>query len=107
MGSPFINLFKYPCIWQNQEKFLKKTPQNPRKKYCHFDAFKIVLSKIMNGDPQLLFHIFKIKYLRLCAKNIINFYPAVFPEKTWKIFTKNWFWGNYPLIFTLSGQRQD
>ena len=35
----------------------------------------------MNGDSQLSFHILRVKYLRLCAKNIMNFYRAVFPEK--------------------------
>ena len=40
------------------------TPQSPRK-YCYFGAFKIFLLKILNGDPQLLFHIFKVKYLKI------------------------------------------
>ena len=39
------------------------TPQCPRK-YCYFIAFKIVLSKIMNGDRKLIFYIFKGKYLK-------------------------------------------
>ena len=37
----------------------------------------------------------------------MNFYQSVFLEKKTfsKIFVKkSWFWGNYPLIFTLSDQ---
>ena len=40
------------------------TPQS-RGKYCYFGAFKFFLSKIMNGNPQILFHIFKVKYLKI------------------------------------------
>ena len=42
-------------------------------------------------------------------KNIMNFYPAVFPEKKFlgNIHKKGWFWGTYSLIFTLSGQNYD
>ena len=46
------------------KKKITITSQSPRK-YCYFDAFKIFLSKIKNGDPQLLFHIFKVKYLKI------------------------------------------
>ena len=36
----------------------------------------------------------------------MNFYRTVFPEKNFleNIHKKGGFWGNYPLIFTLSGQ---
>ena len=56
----------------------------------------------MNGDPQLLFHILKVKYL-------MNFYQAGFPEKNFleNIRKKVRFGGNYPLIFTLSDQSYD
>ena len=40
------------------------TPQSPRK-YCYFGVFKIFVSKILDGDPQLLFHIFKVEYLKI------------------------------------------
>ena len=40
------------------------TLQSPRK-YCYFEGFKSVSSEIMNGDPQLLFHIFKVTYLKI------------------------------------------
>ena len=37
--------------------------------YCEialvFSKYKSVLYKIMNGDPKLLFHIFKVKYLKI------------------------------------------
>ena len=64
---------------------------------------------MMNGDPKLLFHIFKINVLRLIIENIVNFYQSVFPEKKFSenICRKGGFWGNYPLIFTLSGQSYD
>ena len=55
----------------------------------------------MNGDPKLLFHIFKVKCM--------NFYQSVFREKNFlENIRKNFgFWGNYPLIFTLSDQSYD
>ena len=39
----------------------------------------------------------------------MNFYQSVFPEKNSieNIRNKVGFWGNYPLIFTLSGQSYD
>ena len=39
----------------------------------------------------------------------MNFYRAVFPEKNFleNIPQKGGFWGNYPLIFTPSGQNYD
>ena len=37
--------------------------------YCEiflvFAKYKGILNKIMNGDPKLLFHIFKVKYLKI------------------------------------------
>ena len=58
----------------------------------------------MTGDPQLLFHILKVKCLRLYAKNNMNFYQAVFPEQNFleNIHKKSGFWGTNQLIFTLS-----
>ena len=67
---------KYPCIWQEQDKFAI-TPQSHRK-YCYFGVFKIFLSKILNGDPQLSFH-----YLSAISKNYV--------EKFWrKRFSKGY-----------------
>ena len=45
----------------------------------------------MNGDPEILFYIFKV-----------SFYQSVFHEKNFlgNISKKVGFWGNYPLIFT-------
>ena len=39
----------------------------------------------------------------------MNFYREVFPEKNFleNIPQKGGFWGNYPLIFTLSDQNYD
>ena len=51
-------------VFAKNKKNFAITPQSPRK-YCYFGAFKICLSKIMNGDPQLLFYIFKVKYLKI------------------------------------------
>ena len=45
-GHPSLFYSKCPCIWQEQEI----TPQSPRQ-YCYFGVLKIILSKIMNGDP--------------------------------------------------------
>ena len=47
-----------PAFLQEQEK-TTITPQSPRK-YCYYDVFKII-----NGDPQLLFYILKVKYLKI------------------------------------------
>ena len=67
--------------------------------------YKGILNKIMNGDPQLLLHVFKVKYLKVFTENIINIYQSVFPEKNFfsKYSQKGVFGGNYPLIFTSSG----
>ena len=46
----------------------------------------------MNGDPTLLFHIFKAIYLKIFSENTMNFYQSVYPEKTLKIFTKKSGW---------------
>ena len=80
MGSPFSILLKKNLVFGKDKKIFTITPQSPRK-YCYFGAFKIFLSKIVTGDPQLLFHILKVKCLRLYAKNNMNFYQAVFPEQ--------------------------
>ena len=51
--------------------------------------YKGILYKIMNGDPAVLFHIFKY-YLKFFTENIMNFYQSVFPEKTFsKVFAKS------------------
>ena len=54
----------------------------------------------MNGDPQILFHILKVKYLKIMANNIMNFSKAVFPEKNFfrKYSQKSWVFG----VLTLS-----
>ena len=63
----------------------------------------------MNGDPKLLFYIFKVKYLKIIYWIYSEFLSVSFP---WKNFIENirkkvGFWGNYPLIFTLSDQSND
>ena len=58
------------CILHEQEKFAT-TPQSPRK-YYYFGRYKSVSSKIVNGDFQLLFYIFKVKYSDYVLKNIMN-----------------------------------
>ena len=40
----------------------------------------------MNGDPELLFQIFRVKTLKIITENIMNFYQLVFLEK--KLFRK-------------------
>ena len=59
----------------------------------------------MNGDPELLFHIFKVKYLKIIYWKYKEFLLVSFPWKNFlgNICKKIGFWGNYPLIFTLSG----
>ena len=42
-----------------------------RTLWCYCEIFLVlakykgILNKIMNGDPKLLFHIFKVKYLKI------------------------------------------
>ena len=61
----------------------------------------------MNCDPELLFQIFKELYLKIMYWNSYEFLSVSFP---WKklirkyLQKKGGFCGNYPLIFTLSGQ---
>ena len=62
----------------------------------------------MNGDPKLLFYIFKVKYLKIIYWKYYEFLSV----SSWKNFLENiskkvGFWGNYPLIFTLSDQTFD
>ena len=68
-----------------------------------------MLNKIMNGDPKLLFHIFKVKCLKISCSKYYEFLSVFFPLKNFleNICKKGGFWGNYPLIFTLSGQSYD
>ena len=63
----------------------------------------------MKGDRELLFDIFKVKYLKIIYCKYYEFYQSVFHEKNFleNICKKVWFGGNYPLIFTLSDQRYD
>ena len=51
-------------VFGKNKKNFTITSQSPRK-YCYFGAFKNFLSKIMNSDPQLSFHILKVKYLEI------------------------------------------
>ena len=51
-------------VFDENKKNFTVTPQSHRK-YCYFGGFKSVSSKIMNGDPQLLLHIFKVTYLKI------------------------------------------
>ena len=51
-------------VFGKNKKNFAITSQSPRK-YCYFGVFEIFLSKIMNGDPQLLFQIFKVKHLKI------------------------------------------
>ena len=45
--------------------------------------YKGILNKIVNGDPKLLFHIFKVKYLKIkdYVLKYYYFHQADFPEK--------------------------
>ena len=63
----------------------------------------------MNGDPKLLFHIFKVKYLKVICGKYYEFISVSFPSKNFleNICKKVGFGGNYPLIFTLSDQSFD
>ena len=47
-----------------EKKTFTITPQSPRK-FCYFEGFKSILSDIIIYDPQLLFHIFKVTYLKI------------------------------------------
>ena len=86
-----------------------------RTLWCNCEIFLVlakykgILNKKINGDPKLLFHIFKVKYLKIIYLNFINFYQSVLLEKNFleKISKKVGFWGNYPLIFILSDQTYD
>ena len=46
-------------------------------------------------------------FINNVAPNFMNFYQSVFLEKIDNICKKVRFWGNYPLIFTLSDQNYD
>ena len=50
----------------------------------------------MNGDPKLLFHIFKVKYLKIIYGKYYEFLSVSFPSKKTfqKISLKSWVWGN-------------
>ena len=48
-------------VFDTHKKNFTITIQSPRK-YCYFREFESSSSKIMNGDPQLLFHILKATY---------------------------------------------
>ena len=63
----------------------------------------------MNGDPKLLFHILKVKYLMIIYGKYYEFLSVTFPSKNFlkNIRKKVGFGGNYPLIFTLSDQSFD
>ena len=50
--------------------------------FCYFGVFKNILPKIMNFDPQSLFHIFKVKYLKIMYLNIMTFISHFFSGKT-------------------------
>ena len=41
--------------------------------------YKVILNKIMNGDPKLLFHIFKVKYLMIIYCKYYEFLSVSFP----------------------------
>ena len=60
----------------------------------------------MNIDPYLLFHIFKVKYSKIKYWKYYEFLLVSFPWKNFlkKYAEKSGFGGNYPSIFTLSGQ---
>ena len=97
----FVKMALYVYMWHVQENIAIR-PQSSRK-YCYFfwGGVKIVSSKIMNDDPQLLSHIFKSKYLKIFRptqnikekENLIE-----------NISKKGGFWVSDHLIFTLSGQ---
>ena len=55
----------------------------------------------MNGDPHLLFHIFKLKYWKIMCLKYYEFISSSFPWKKLleNIHKKGGFWGIYPLIF--------
>ena len=53
---------KCSCIWQEQEKYDNNT--RVLENIAILESLK-VFSKIMNGDPQLLFHISKSKYSKI------------------------------------------
>ena len=59
--------------------------------------------------PNYYFIFSKQNIQRLFTENMMNFYQPVFLEKNFleNIRKKVGFWDNYPLIFTLSGQRYD
>ena len=65
MGYCSLSDSKCSCTWQDQEEFPNKITK-PKRKYCYFGAFKIVLSKIMNDDHQIIIILyFHVKYLKI------------------------------------------
>ena len=56
-----------------------------RTLWCYCEIFLVlpkykgILNKIMNGDPKLLFHIFKVKYLKSIYWKYYEFLSVSFP----------------------------
>ena len=60
----FHNFIQNTLVFDKNNKIFAITPQDP-KKYFYFGALKILLSKIMNGDPPVTISYFQSKYLRI------------------------------------------
>ena len=75
VGPTFHNFIQNTLVFDKNNKIFAITPQDP-KKYFYFGALKILLSKIMNGDPPVTVSYFQnttnVKNMHLHRDSKVN-----------------------------------